>query len=56
MPTTVARTTTAYKRVGPNIYKDGNSYRVRYKKNGKMFSRNFTTRKEAYSFRNEHVK
>jgi len=31
-----------YKRVARNISKEGNSYRVRYQKNGKRFSKFFS--------------
>ena len=33
--------------ISKNIYKDGNSYRVRVSKNGKRISKNFTSKKEA---------
>ena len=48
-------TTTTYKRVANNICKENNSYRVRFKKNGKLVSRNFATRKEALAFRDKNV-
>ena len=47
--------TTTYKRVANNISKENNSYRVRFKKNGKLVSKNFTTRKAAVQFRDENV-
>jgi hypothetical protein len=47
--------TTTYKRVANNICKENNSYRVRFKKNGKLISKNFTTRKAALQFRDENV-
>lgn len=47
--------TTTYKRVANNICKENNSYRVRFKKNGKLISKNFTTRKAAIQFRDENV-
>lgn len=47
--------TTSYKRVASNICKENNSYRVRFKKNGKLTSKNFTTRKAALEFRDKNV-
>jgi|694.fasta_scaffold04590_5 hypothetical protein len=56
MSTTNKRyTTTTYKRVANNICKENNSYRVRFKKNGKLVSRNFATRKEAIAFRDKNI-
>jgi hypothetical protein len=40
-----------YQYVMTNICKEGNSYRVRYQKKGKRYSRFFSTRKEAIAFR-----
>lgn len=47
--------TTSYKRVANNICKENNSYRVRFKKNGKLVSKNFTTRKAAIEFRDKNI-
>jgi hypothetical protein len=47
--------TTTYKRVASNICKENNSYRVRFKKNGKLVSKNFATRKEALAFRDKNL-
>jgi len=47
--------TTTYKRVASNICKENNSYRVRFKRNGKLISKNFTSRKAAIKFRDENV-
>jgi hypothetical protein len=44
-----------YKSVSYNVYKSGNSYRVRYTKNGKRYSKCFTTKKAALEFRNQVV-
>jgi hypothetical protein len=35
----------------PNVSKEGNVYRVRYQKNGKRYSKFFSTRKEAVNYR-----
>lgn len=42
-----------YQSVSYNIYKTGNTYRVRYTKSGKRFSKCFTTKKAAIEFRNK---
>lgn len=47
--------TTSYKRVANNICKENNSYRVRFKKNGKRISKSFATRKAAIEFRDFHI-
>jgi hypothetical protein len=40
-------------RVSLNIYRDGNSYRVVFQRNGKRTSKNFRTKKAAIEFRNK---
>jgi len=45
------RMATAYTPIAPNIYKAGSSYRVRVRKNGKMQSAYFTSKKAALEFR-----
>jgi len=47
------QTVTTYTPVTNNIYHDGSSYRVRVSVNGTKFSRNFSSKKQAISFRNE---
>ena len=47
--------TTSYKRVAKNISKENNSYRVRFRYNGKLISKNFTTRKAAIEYRDQNV-
>lgn len=42
---------TIYKHVAMNICKENNIYRVRFQKNGKRFSKSFTTKKAAMQFR-----
>ena len=49
--TTVAITT--YQPVGPNIYFDGTSYRVRVIKNGTKYSKNLKSKRKAVQYRNE---
>jgi hypothetical protein len=49
--TTVAQTT--YRAVGPNIYFDGTSYRVRVIKDGTKFSKNLSSKRKAVQYRNE---
>jgi hypothetical protein len=36
-----------------NVYRDGNSYRVVFQRNGKRTSKNFATKKAAIEFRNK---
>jgi hypothetical protein len=42
-----------YKYVTQNICKEGSSYRVRYQRNGKRYSKFFSKRKEAIAYRNK---
>ena len=51
---TTAKTT--YVPVATNVYFDGNSYRVRVTRNGKRTSKNFTSKRNAISFRNTMTK
>lgn len=44
---------TEYQTVSKNIYFDGYSYRVRASVNGKRYSRNFSSKREAYAFRRQ---
>ena len=46
------KTTSTYQRVGPNIYRDGSSYRVRVSVNGIRNSRNCSSKTEAVRWRN----
>lgn len=50
--TSTTRTTT-YESVGPNIYFDGTSYRVRVIKNGTRYSKNLTSKRKAVQYRNQ---
>jgi hypothetical protein len=56
--TTRTRTTTktTYVPVATNVYFDGNSYRVRMTRNGQKFSKNFTSKRNAISYRNTLTK
>jgi hypothetical protein len=47
------QTVTTYVPVSDNIYHDGSSYRVRVSINGKKYSKNFSNKRKAVSFRNE---
>ncbi len=42
-----------YQYVMRNVTKEGNSYRVRFQKKGKRYSKFFTKRKEAVAYRNK---
>lgn len=42
-----------YKQVAKNVYRDGNSYRVRVSVNGVRQSKNFARKKDAMSYRKE---
>lgn len=44
---------TSYVAVSNNVYHDGTSYRVRVSKNGKKYSKNFTSKKQAIAYRNQ---
>ena len=51
--TNKTRTTkTTYVPVSNNVYHDGSSYRVRVSINGEKFSKNFSNKKKAITFRN----
>lgn len=49
--TTTKTRRTHYESVSKNIYFDGTSYRVRAMVNGEKFSKNFTSKKQAYAYR-----
>ena len=55
MKTTSTRrqTVTTYVPVSDNIYHDGSSYRVRATINGKKYSKNFSSKRKAVTYRNE---
>ena len=44
---------TTYVPVSNNVYHDGSSYRVRVSVNGTKYSKNFSNKKTAISFRNQ---
>ena len=46
------RTKTTYVPVSNNVYFDGNSYRVRVSVEGTKFSKNFSNKRTAISYRN----
>ena len=46
-------TKTVYEPITNNIYFDGFSYRVRVSVNGTKYSRNFSSKKTATTFRNQ---
>ena len=50
---TSRQTVTTYVPVSDNIYHDGSSYRVRVSINGKKYSKNFSNKRKAVTFRNE---
>lgn len=50
------QTLTTYVSVGPNIYFDGASYRVRMVKDGSRYSKNLTSKRAAVKYRNEILK
>lgn len=53
MKTTKSRSTkTTYVPVSNNVYYDGNSYRVRVSVEGTKFSKNFSNKRTAISYRN----
>jgi hypothetical protein len=53
MKTTKTRSTkTTYVPVSNNVYFDGNSYRVRVSVEGTKFSKNFSNKRTAISYRN----
>jgi hypothetical protein len=47
---------TVYQPVGPNIYFDGNSYRVRAIVNGTRYSKSLTSKRKAVQYRNSLLK
>jgi hypothetical protein len=47
------QTVTTYVPVSDNIYHDGSSYRVRVSINGTKFSKNFSNKRKAITYRNE---
>ena len=47
------QTVTTYVPVSDNIYHDGSSYRVRVSINGQKYSKNFSNKRKAISYRNE---
>jgi hypothetical protein len=49
---TTRRTKTTYVPVSNNVYFDGNSYRVRVSVEGTKFSKNFSNKRTAISYRN----
>ena len=49
---TTRRTKTTYVPVSNNVYLDGNSYRVRVSVEGTKFSKNFSNKRTAISYRN----
>lgn len=46
-------TKTTYVPVSNNVYHDGSSYRVRVSVNGTKYSKNFSNKKTAITFRNQ---
>lgn len=50
---TTRQTVTTYVPVSDNIYHDGSSYRVRVSINGKKYSKNFSNKRKAVTYRNE---
>lgn len=51
--TTTKTRRTTYEAVSNNIYFDGTSYRVRVSKNGNKFSKNFSSKRKAVTYRNQ---
>lgn len=54
--TTKSAPLTVYQPVGPNIYFDGTSYRVRVIVNGQRYSKNLTSKRAAVQYRNSILK
>jgi hypothetical protein len=54
--TTKSTPLTVYQSVGPNIYFDGTSYRVRVIVNGQRYSKNLTSKRAAVQYRNSLLK
>jgi hypothetical protein len=46
-------TVTTYVPIADNIYHDGSSYRVRVSVNGTKYSKNFSSKRKAVTYRNE---
>ena len=44
---------TTYVPVSNNVYHDGSSYRVRVSVNGTKYSKNFSSKRKAITYRNE---
>jgi hypothetical protein len=53
---TEAAPLTVYQPVGPNIYYDGNSYRVRAIVNGTRYSKSLSSKRKAVMYRNSLLK
>jgi hypothetical protein len=53
---TEAAPLTVYQAIGPNIYFDGNSYRVRAIVNGTRFSKSLSSKRKAVMYRNSLLK
>lgn len=54
--TTQSTPLTFYRSVGPNIYFDGTSYRVRMILNGERYSKNVSSKRAAVIYRNSLLK
>lgn len=54
--TTQSTPLTVYRSVGPNIYFDGTSYRVRMILNGERYSKNVSSKRAAVIYRNSLLK
>lgn len=54
--TTTKAPLTVYQAVGPNIYFDGTSYRVRMIINGQRYSQNLSSKRKAVQYRNSLLK
>lgn len=54
--TTKSTPLTVYQSVGPNIYFDGTSYRVRVIVDGQRYSKNLTSKRAAVQYRNSLLK
>jgi hypothetical protein len=44
-----------YQHVMQNVSKEGNSYRVRFQKKGRRYSKFFSTRREAIAYRKKKL-
>lgn len=56
MPNKKTAPLTVYQPVGPNIYYDGNSYRVRAIVNGTRYSKSLSSKRKAVMYRNSLLK